>query len=198
MRETRDLVRNTHTLVKEKIMKREQAIGPNKRQALGISVAALLTTGVSGCADLVISDADLKRISGSVENAVTLSLCDSGPAPAATNKTIDIEFTEKSPGVWCPVGQVETCPQVFQSKQVQWRSVRRDSSGAWEPFSTRFTVYLTPFAGDAFPAPNGKTGLKNLNSDAPEGVYKYTVWDWPNGGDDHACEPLDPNFRVHK
>lgn len=179
-------------------MNREQLNGRNKRQVLGIGVVALLTAGASGCADLVISDADLIRIAASVETVVTLSACNSEPVTLARNKTIDIEFKEDNSGIWCPKGQVETCPQVFQSKKVQWRSVRLDESGAWEEFETRFQVYFTPFVGAVLNAPKGLTGLKDLNKNAPEGVYKYTVWDWPNGEDDHECAPLDPNFRVNK
>ena len=178
-------------------MDRVEFYRDNKRQVLATGALMLMTTGITGCADLVISDADLKRISAAVETAVTSSACDQVPVPPAGNKTIDIEFEHKGSDVWCPIGQVERCPQVFKSAKVQWRSVRKNESGEWVDLNTRFKVYFTPFQGDAFPAANGKTGLKNLDSDAPPGIYKYTVWDWPTGTNPHKCEPFDPTFRVN-
>lgn len=168
-----------------------------KRQALAAGVIIVLSAGMSGCADFVISDADLKRITASVERAAALSPCTNARVPAAGNKTIDIEFTKNSSGAWCPTGQVESCPQVFQAAKVQWRSVRKNESGEWEALNTRFKVYFTPFQGTAFTAANGKTGLKNFDLEAPPGIYKYTVWDWPAGKNSHNCPPLDPTFRVN-
>ena len=167
-------------------------------RSLRLSCAlAVLSGSLAGCTELRISDSELQRISTALGTSLSQTACQAPPTPAPNDKTIDIVFEEKSPGVWCPVRAVETCPQVYQTAKVQWRSVRLNGDGIWEPFSTRFKVYLTPFQGDAFPAENGKTGYKTLNSNAPPGVYKYTVWDSPTGSADPECDPLDPNFFVN-
>ena len=54
-------------------MDRVEFYRDNKRQVLATGALMLMTTGITGCADLVISDADLKRISAAVETAVMLT-----------------------------------------------------------------------------------------------------------------------------
>jgi hypothetical protein len=56
-------------------------------------------------------------------------------------------------------------------------------------------VYFDPINGKTINAPNGE-GDAMIDPKAPAGIYKYTIWDWPEGNGGPICDPLDPNFRV--
>ena len=162
----------------------------------GLVVGAAFLSGVSGCADLRLSDSEVTRIANELGGLLPLECQGSGGTKR--NKTIDIVFVNKGTAddpIWCPQKSLEGCPQTYNGKMVSWRSVKEDGNGATETIRANFTVYFSPFpSGSIGSGGNSVAGPRPLNQNAPAGVYKYTVAP-ENITED--CKALDPNFWVN-
>ncbi|TXS95952.1 hypothetical protein FV139_00105 [Parahaliea maris] len=153
-----------------------------------LTTVALLGT-LAGCAELTPYQVNISD---------TVLLCSSTPRPNRDDVTLQIEFEEEQPGVWCPKEPLEPCPAAFKGKKVTWEAVHK-VDGSWEPATdARFAIYFSPFkATPAFKTTNDHLVTSTpIDLKTPKGVYKYTVWDNPQGNDPHLCDPLDPNLFV--
>ena len=143
-------------------------------------------------------------VSGDVWSLIakTALSCGTTPNQPADDATINVYFhqvTINNQPTWCPFDVENPCPDVFEGRNVTWQSQRNvgtEDDPDWQDFDTRFRVWFHPLEGTPHPAPKGSV-TKPVQEDAPKGVYKYTVWDWPQQGNQQpVCEPLDPNFNV--
>jgi hypothetical protein len=121
-------------------------------------------------------------------------VCGTPPVnPRPADVTVRIKFRDIGSGVLCPYDVDQACPLTFKSKKIGFLAV--DESGNEFEDPPRFKVYFDPINGKTINAPNGAGGA-TIDEKAPAVIYKYTVWDWPEGDGDPVCDPLDPNFRV--
>ncbi len=167
-------------------------------KVVDFGVGAMLLAGVTGCAEMKISESEIDRLANALATQLPLSVCE-GKAGTPKNKTIDILFVNISQGeneIWCPKRQVEECPQTYDGKTVSWRSVAENEQGETIPVNADFTVYFAPFpSGSVGSGGNGIAGPRSLSAGAPAGLYKYTVAPADITDD---CPVVDPNWWVNK
>jgi hypothetical protein len=119
---------------------------------------------------------------------------DEEPDPSGRDVTIGIVFTQ-SEGVWCPDRATAPCPTVYKRHNVTWQSMQ-EVEGGLQPLETNFSVYFSPIRGHSIASNDKGSAQRPVDPNSPSGIYKYTVWDDPQGNDSHRCEPLDPNYFV--
>jgi hypothetical protein len=119
---------------------------------------------------------------------------DEEPDPSGRDVTIGIVF-KQSQGVWCPEKATAPCPTVYKRHNVTWQSMQ-EVDGELQSLKTNFSVYFSPVRGHSISSNDNGTVQRPVDPNSPSGIYKYTVWDDPQGNDPHRCAPLDPNYFV--
>jgi len=128
--------------------------------------------------------------------AVALSACTNGQVmPGAVTPedvAIKIFFKPDSDNDMCAYKVDLDNPLTFKGKKITWQAVDKNGNN---DNSIRFQIFFDPVQGGSLKATGSIS--RPIDNNAPSAKYKYTVWDWPQGNNDNACDPLDPHFRVN-
>jgi hypothetical protein len=157
--------------------------------------SALLIGTLTACGNLDYQPSVQKEYLVTVTDTV-LNCGGGGPNPIPKDITIEVLFHQMPSGAWCPYDVNALCPTAFKGKHIVWKAIR-DDGAEWEDFDTRFDVYFSPINGHSIAFNNNGLAQGSVDAKAPSGVYKYTVWDAPQGNTASKCEPYDPNYFVH-